>query len=95
MYDISRRDPLTGLFNRRYFDEMLEVELGRAYRNHTSVSLVLLDVDYFSEYNEQYGHEAGDNCLVNIAHLLENETNRKRNRVKAFSPFGIDHQDMS
>ena len=85
LYDISRRDPLTGLFNRRYFDEMLEVELGRAYRNHTSVSLVLLDVDYFSEYNEQYGHEAGDNCLVNIAHLLENETNRKGDLVARYS----------
>lgn len=77
LYEISRRDALTGLFNRRYFDEMLEVELGRAYRNHTSLSLVLIDVDYFKEYNDYYGHVAGDTCLLGIAQIIERQTNRK------------------
>jgi diguanylate cyclase (GGDEF)-like protein len=84
LYDISRRDSLTGLFNRRYFDEMLEVELGRGYRNHTSLSLVLLDVDYFKEYNDFYGHVSGDDCLVNLAHLLETQTNRKGDLVARY-----------
>lgn len=84
LYDISRRDSLTGLFNRRYFDEMLEVELGRAYRNHTALSLVLLDVDYFKEYNDCYGHVAGDNCLIEIAHLIERQTNRKGDLVARY-----------
>ena len=84
LYDISRRDSLTGLFNRRYFDEMLEVELGRAHRNHSSVSLVLLDVDYFKEYNDCYGHVAGDNCLVDIGHMIERQTNRKGDLVARY-----------
>ncbi|WP_371194446.1 GGDEF domain-containing protein [Glaciecola sp. SC05] len=84
LYEISRRDSLTGLFNRRYFDEMLEVELGRAYRNHTSLSLVLLDIDHFKEYNDHYGHVAGDSCLVNIGHLIEAQTNRKGDLVARY-----------
>ncbi|WP_395338549.1 GGDEF domain-containing protein [Ningiella sp. W23] len=84
LYEISRRDSLTGLFNRRYFNEMLEVELGRAYRSHSSLSLVLLDVDYFTQYNEHYGHVAGDDCLSNIASLIEQQTNRKGDLVARY-----------
>ncbi len=84
LYEISRRDSLTGLFNRRYFDEMLEVELGRAHRNHSSLSLVLLDVDHFKEYNDFYGHVSGDNCLVDIGHIIERQTNRKGDLVARY-----------
>nr|WP_136250917.1 GGDEF domain-containing protein [Ningiella ruwaisensis] len=84
LYEISRRDSLTGLFNRRYFDEMLEVELGRAYRNHTSLSLILLDVDHFKEYNDHYGHVAGDNCLIDVAHMIERQANRKGDLVARY-----------
>jgi diguanylate cyclase (GGDEF)-like protein len=84
LYDMSRRDSLTGLFNRRYFDEMLEVELGRAYRSHSVLSLVLLDVDHFKEYNDYYGHVAGDNCLIDVAHLIERQTNRKGDLVSRY-----------
>ncbi|MFC4698562.1 GGDEF domain-containing protein [Glaciecola siphonariae] len=84
LYDISRRDSLTGLFNRRYFDEMLEVELGRAYRSHSALSLVLLDVDYFKEYNDHYGHVAGDNCLVDLGQIIERQTNRKGDLVARY-----------
>lgn len=84
LYDISRRDSLTSLFNRRYFDEVLETELGRAYRGHTALSLVMLDVDYFKEYNDHYGHVAGDNCLIEVANLIEQQANRKGDLVARY-----------
>jgi diguanylate cyclase (GGDEF)-like protein len=84
LYDISRRDSLTSLFNRRYFDEVLETELGRAYRGHTALSLVMLDVDYFKEYNDHYGHVAGDNCLIEVASLIEQQANRKGDLVARY-----------
>lgn len=77
LQDISRRDGLTGLFNRRYFDEVLEVEIGRAHRNHSPLCLVMLDIDYFKEYNDYYGHVAGDNCIMLVAEIIEQLANRK------------------
>ncbi len=57
------RDPLTGLFNRRYMEESLERELRRAMRKSTSVGIVMLDLDNFKYYNDTFGHEAGDVIL--------------------------------
>ena len=84
LYDISRRDSLTGIFNRRYFDEMLEVELGRAHRNRTVLSLALLDIDYFKEYNDHYGHVGGDKCLIDIAHTIQKLANRQGDLVARY-----------
>lgn len=77
LQDISRRDGLTGLFNRRYFDEVLDVEIGRAHRNHSPLCLIMFDIDYFKEYNDYYGHVAGDSCIIAIAELVEQLANRK------------------
>lgn len=77
LQDISRRDGLTGLFNRRYFDEMLSVEIGRAHRNHSPLCLILFDIDCFKEYNDHYGHVAGDQCLVTIADIASSLANRQ------------------
>lgn len=63
-------DGLTGAFNRRYFDHCLSTEWLRASRNHTSLGLILIDVDYFKRYNDCYGHQAGDDCLKKIAKAL-------------------------
>lgn len=60
-------DGLTGACNRRYFDDCLAQEWGRAQRNDTPLSVILLDLDFFRRYNERYGHEAGDECLRRIA----------------------------
>ncbi|MGQ8366555.1 GGDEF domain-containing protein [Glaciecola sp. 1036] len=76
LHEISRRDGLTGLYNRRYFDEVLSSEIGRAYRNHTPLSILLVDVDHFREFNEHYGHIAGDNLLVEVGHILAGLANR-------------------
>lgn len=69
LHDMSRSDSLTGLFNRRYFDEMLEIELGRAKRNKSPLCLIMFDIDCFKEYNDKYGHVSGDNCLREIAEI--------------------------
>ncbi len=65
--ELSIRDPLTGLFNRRRFDEALELEWARAGHGGKAVALIILDVDYFKGYNDRYGHQAGDECLKKLA----------------------------
>ncbi len=65
------RDPLTGLGNRRHFDQRLTEESARASRGGPSFALLLIDVDHFKKYNDHYGHPAGDICLQNIARALE------------------------
>jgi len=70
------KDALTGLYNRRYFDEMLINELKRSMRTETSLSLILCDIDYFKMYNDHYGHQAGDDCLVKVAQALQKECQR-------------------
>ncbi len=67
---LSATDGLTGIANRRRFDEMLEIEWRRAARLGQPIALAMLDVDYFKQYNDRYGHQAGDDCLRNIARLL-------------------------
>lgn len=84
LQDISRRDGLTGLFNRRYFDEMLEVEIGRAQRNHQPLCLVMFDIDCFKEYNDYYGHVAGDNCLIAISDIASSLANRKGDLIARY-----------
>lgn len=67
----SIRDPLTKLFNRRYMEETLTRETHRAKRNDTLLGLIMLDVDHFKQFNDTYGHEAGDAVLKNIAHFMK------------------------
>jgi len=65
-----RPDSLTGVANRRKFDEMLSIEWQRAARSGGSLSLLLVDIDHFKRFNDHYGHVAGDECLRKVAHLL-------------------------
>jgi len=67
----SIRDPLTGWFNRRYMEETLERELSRAARNRRPLSVIMLDVDNFKQFNDTYGHEAGDLALQNLCETLK------------------------
>jgi len=66
----SIRDPLTGLFNRRYMEESLQQELHRASRKGKTLSIVMLDVDHFKRFNDNYGHEAGDMVLRELGSFL-------------------------
>ncbi len=71
---LSALDGLTGIANRRQFDKVLATEWNRAMRNHTPISLLMLDIDYFKLYNDSYGHQKGDTCLKAVAQVLkENE----------------------
>jgi diguanylate cyclase (GGDEF)-like protein len=67
----SIRDPLTGLFNRRYLEESLERELRRAIRNHSQVGVILLDLDYFKHFNDTFGHATGDLLLRELGGFLK------------------------
>jgi len=66
----SIRDPLTGLFNRRYMDEVLRQEESRASRSASQVGIIMMDVDHFKRFNDTYGHEAGDEMLRNLGEIL-------------------------
>lgn len=67
---IALEDALTGVANRRRFDQSLHVEWNRALRLEQPLALLLMDVDYFKQLNDRYGHPAGDRCLIEIAHAL-------------------------
>jgi diguanylate cyclase (GGDEF)-like protein len=71
------RDPLTGLFNRRYLTEALEREFSKAERQKTPISLVLMDIDRFKRCNDTFGHKAGDLVLIALANMLLNMTRRE------------------
>lgn len=66
----SIRDSLTGLFNRRYLEETLERELQRAHRQDQSVGIVMIDIDHFKNFNDTFGHDAGDAVLRQVGELL-------------------------
>jgi diguanylate cyclase (GGDEF)-like protein/PAS domain S-box-containing protein len=68
------RDPLTGLFNRRYLDETLERELQRAERHQHPISIIMIDIDHFKRFNDIYGHHAGDLLLQAVGQFLRTHT---------------------
>ena len=70
----SIRDPLTGLFNRRYLDETLERELRRAARHQRPLSVIMVDIDHFKRFNDNFGHEAGDLMMQAVGGLLAGQT---------------------
>lgn len=70
------RDPLTGLYNRRYLAEMLKNELARVKREKKPMSVVVTDIDHFKNINDNYGHQVGDEFLRKIASLISNHTRK-------------------
>nr|WP_281393850.1 diguanylate cyclase [Texcoconibacillus texcoconensis] len=73
---LSSIDGLTGVKNRRSFDEYLEIEWHRAIANSAPVSLIMVDLDHFKPYNDTYGHQAGDECLKEVANAIEHSLRR-------------------
>ena len=74
--DLANVDELTGLGNRRMVNRVLQEEINRARRTGTELSLILLDVDYFKNYNDKYGHPAGDEVLRKLANIMLRASNR-------------------
>ncbi|WP_018144239.1 sensor domain-containing diguanylate cyclase [Thioalkalivibrio sp. AKL6] len=75
---LSYRDSLTGIANRRQFDLVLEREWAHARRDQRPLSAIMLDIDHFKEYNDRYGHPAGDGCLQRIATCLAGVVGREQ-----------------
>jgi diguanylate cyclase (GGDEF)-like protein/PAS domain S-box-containing protein len=69
--ELALKDGLTGLYNRRAFDEQLGREWNRAQRDHSPLSLLLVDIDHFKQFNDTYGHVAGDHCIMAVAHCVQ------------------------
>lgn len=74
--DLAYMDGLTGVANRRRFDEYAALEWRRARRHHRPVSVLMIDVDRFKHYNDRYGHLQGDACLQRVASALRRQLNR-------------------
>jgi diguanylate cyclase (GGDEF)-like protein len=79
--DLARLDPLTGVGNRRAFDERLRSEWSRAMRGDYSLALIMLDIDHFGAYNNRYGHPAGDECLRRVASALQSALRREADAI--------------
>jgi len=81
---LANYDPLTGIRNRRYSSELLEIEVERSKRYKHSLSLIYMDVDYFKKINDNYGHQIGDEVLIDIANIVS----QKLRNIDIFGRWG-------
>jgi diguanylate cyclase (GGDEF)-like protein len=84
LHRISTQDGLSGVANRRFFDETLAIEWRRAVRNGSALSLLLLDIDHFKRFNDTAGHQAGDDCLRHVAQALREMLQRATDLVARY-----------
>jgi diguanylate cyclase (GGDEF)-like protein len=82
--EIAHLDALTGVSNRRKFDQFFSMEWGRARRSRQPLSLLLIDVDHFKHINDTYGHQAGDECLCRIAEVLNEVLTRPADHIARY-----------
>ena len=82
--NLALRDPLTKVFNRRYFDDKLQKEWKRLQRIPSPLSIIMCDVDCFKSYNDTYGHQAGDECLRMVAESISNTLKRPADCVARY-----------
>jgi len=81
---LSRSDELTCIANRRMLDETLDKEWLRAIRTGSRLSFILIDIDFFKQYNDNYGHVMGDECLKRVAHALKDVSRRSSDLVARY-----------
>lgn len=81
---LSQLDSLTGVPNRRKFDERLRHEWNRTMRHCSFLSLIMLDIDYFKKFNDTYGHQSGDECLKTVANCMSMALNRETDLVARY-----------
>jgi len=77
-------DPLTSLYNRRKFDDILKISYNNAKRNDSSIGILFMDIDYFKFYNDNYGHAKGDECLIEVAKVLKDTVKRSTDYVARY-----------
>lgn len=82
--ELSKIDGLTKVYNRRYFDETYDKEFKIALRNSQSLSLLMIDIDYFKNYNDAYGHIQGDKCLKEVASCLSSSFHRPTDLIARY-----------
>ena len=82
--DLSITDALTGLANRRRFDDVLNAEYRRMHRMTAPISVIMMDVDHFKAFNDTYGHQAGDECLKAVAGVLHDSLKRPQDLVARY-----------
>lgn len=82
--ELSYQDGLTGVANRRMFDNRFQMEWSNAQRNSLPLSLILLDIDYFKQYNDHYGHVRGDDCLKSVGQALSGAAVRPRDLLARY-----------
>ncbi len=81
---LARQDGLTGIANRRHFDEQLPIEMRQAARLRQPISLLMIDVDHFKRFNDACGHQQGDACLIAVAQALAGSPHRPRDLVARY-----------
>ncbi|ADD67595.1 periplasmic/7TM domain sensor diguanylate cyclase [Denitrovibrio acetiphilus DSM 12809] len=84
LVELASIDVLTGLYNRRIFNETLQKEFSRAKRTGSLISIILIDIDYFKNYNDYYGHLEGDACLAELADIFTNSVNRSTDTIARY-----------
>ena len=84
MHLMARIDPLTGVGNRRVFTEVMDTEVRSSMRTRLPLGLLMIDIDHFKNYNDHYGHPAGDRCLREVADLLRKVVRRPRDRLTRY-----------
>jgi diguanylate cyclase (GGDEF)-like protein len=77
-------DSLTGLYNRRFFDEHYKMALGQAIRQKLPLSIFMVDIDYFKQYNDYYGHPTGDTVLIKVATTLRGQISRSSDMLARY-----------
>ncbi len=73
LLELAQTDPLTRLCNRRHLYDKLDVELNRCFRGSNPIALIMTDIDHFKRVNDQFGHQVGDEVLINVADLLKDQ----------------------
>lgn len=81
IYELSITDALTSIYNRRYFNEIAQIEIENAVRNNYTFGFLILDIDNFKKYNDTYGHQKGDEVLVSVANSLKETFKRGDDKI--------------
>jgi diguanylate cyclase (GGDEF)-like protein/PAS domain S-box-containing protein len=84
LQDMAIKDGLTGIYNRRYFNDQIDVEWNRALREKSIFTVFMIDIDDFKQYNDHYGHKAGDVCIQKIATSIQSHFNRASDLVARY-----------